>query len=44
MEDDEVMLEFNNNNNEKESELFKFLEVVIEQSVSVELSIPHEDH
>ena len=44
MEDDEVMLEFNSNNNEKESELFKFLEIVIEKSVGVELDIPHEDH
>ena len=42
MEDDEVMLEFNNN--EKESELFKFLQSVITDSVSLELDIPHEDH
>lgn len=30
MDDDEVMLEFNNNGNESESELFGFLSKVIE--------------
>ena len=42
MDDDEVMLEFNNQ--EKESELFSFLQNVIEKSDSIEMDIPHEDH
>ena len=44
MEDDEVMLEFNNNGNEKESELFSFIKHIITNSVSTEIEVPHEDH
>ena len=44
MDEDEVMLEFSNTGADKESDLFKFLHSLITSQISLELSIPHEDH
>lgn len=43
-DEDEVMLEFNNQNNEKESELLNFVKNITGESIAKEIEIPHEDH